>query len=217
MKDIISKRRKELGLTQQELADKLYVSDKVISKWETGKSIPDTSLLVDLSNILEISLDELLNSGKEVSQENIKLAIADHAKIKYNNVLIITITLAIVSLLLFFVAKIVDYNAYQNKYEILILILYILSSIVFIGSIGFFFIARNKIFMDFPRCKDTDKPRVKTIIISYGFIVFTSTLVMACTHGLEVFEIFIILLIAGFSETLVFILIYYLYKKITNQ
>lgn len=38
MKDIISKRRKELGLTQQELADKLFVSDKVISKWETGVS-----------------------------------------------------------------------------------------------------------------------------------------------------------------------------------
>lgn len=38
MKDIISKRRKELGLTQQELAEKLFVSDKVISKWETGIS-----------------------------------------------------------------------------------------------------------------------------------------------------------------------------------
>ncbi len=217
MKDIISKRRKELGLTQQELADKLYVSDKVVSKWETGKSIPDTSLLVDLSNILEISLDELLNSRKEVSKSNIKLAISDHAKIKYNNVLIITIILAIVSVLLFFVARIVDYNAYQNKYELLILILYILSSIVFIGSIGYFFIARNKIFIDFPRCKETDKPRVKTIIIFYGFIVFAATLVMACTHGLEVFEIFIILLIAGFIETLAFILFYYLYKKITHQ
>lgn len=39
MKEIISKRRKELGLTQQELADKLFVSDKVISKWETGVSL----------------------------------------------------------------------------------------------------------------------------------------------------------------------------------
>ena len=44
MKDIISKKRKELGLNQQELADKLFVSDKVISKWETGKSVPETSL-----------------------------------------------------------------------------------------------------------------------------------------------------------------------------
>ena len=38
MKNIILTRRKELGMTQQQLADKLYVSDKVISKWETGVS-----------------------------------------------------------------------------------------------------------------------------------------------------------------------------------
>lgn len=39
MKDIISARRKELGLTQQQLAEKLNVSDKVVSKWETGDSL----------------------------------------------------------------------------------------------------------------------------------------------------------------------------------
>lgn len=61
MKNIILKRRKQLGLTQQELADKLFVSNKVISKWETGKSVPDTSMLVELSKVLNISLDELLN------------------------------------------------------------------------------------------------------------------------------------------------------------
>lgn len=49
MKDIISRRRKELGMTQQELADKLFISDKVVSKWETGKSIPDTTILIDLA------------------------------------------------------------------------------------------------------------------------------------------------------------------------
>lgn len=56
MKDIILKRRKELGLTQQQLAEKLYISDKVISKWETGKSIPDTAILVDLAKALEITV-----------------------------------------------------------------------------------------------------------------------------------------------------------------
>lgn len=45
MKDIIAKRRKELGLTQQQLAEKLNISDKVISKWETGKSLPDTAIV----------------------------------------------------------------------------------------------------------------------------------------------------------------------------
>ena len=71
MKDIIVRRRKELGLTQQELADKLFVSDKVISKWETGKSVPDTSILVELANVLGISLNELLKSEKDVTEGSI--------------------------------------------------------------------------------------------------------------------------------------------------
>ena len=75
MKNIILKRRKQLGLTQQELADKLFVSNKVISKWETGKSVPDTSMLVELSKVLNISLDELLNVNNEETDKNIKLAI----------------------------------------------------------------------------------------------------------------------------------------------
>lgn len=81
MKDIISKRRKELGLTQQALADKLFVSDKVISKWETGKSVPDTSILVELSKVLEISLDELLKSGKETGTERFLFFVAQKIKI----------------------------------------------------------------------------------------------------------------------------------------
>ena len=52
--------RKEKGLTQKELAEKLYISDKAISKWETGVSIPDVALLVPLSEILDISVTELL-------------------------------------------------------------------------------------------------------------------------------------------------------------
>ena len=73
MKNIILKRRKQLGLTQQELADKLFVSNKVISKWETGKSVPDTSMLVELSKVLNISLDELLNVNNEETDKNINI------------------------------------------------------------------------------------------------------------------------------------------------
>ena len=60
MKDIIATRRKELGYTQQQLAEKLNISDKVVSKWETGRSLPDTSMLTDLAEVLEISVSELL-------------------------------------------------------------------------------------------------------------------------------------------------------------
>lgn len=64
----IKKRRKELGLTQKELADKLNVSFQAISKWETGETLPDTSLLLILCNELETSVDTLLNGGVVVSK-----------------------------------------------------------------------------------------------------------------------------------------------------
>lgn len=52
--------RKEKGFTQKELAERLFLSDKAISKWETGASIPDTALLIPLSELLGVSVTELL-------------------------------------------------------------------------------------------------------------------------------------------------------------
>lgn len=58
---LIASRRKALGMTQQALADKLHITNKAISKWETGEGLPDISILRDLALVLEISVDELLN------------------------------------------------------------------------------------------------------------------------------------------------------------
>ena len=52
--------RKEKGYTQKELAEKLFISDKAISKWETAVSIPDTALLVPLADLLGVTVTELL-------------------------------------------------------------------------------------------------------------------------------------------------------------
>ena len=62
---LIAKRRKELQMTQQILADKLSVTNKAVSKWETGQGVPDVSLLKSLANILEITVDELLDGEEE--------------------------------------------------------------------------------------------------------------------------------------------------------
>ncbi len=61
--EIIASRRKALGYTQADLAKKLYVSDKAVSKWERDLASPDVASLPALANILEISVDELL-AGK---------------------------------------------------------------------------------------------------------------------------------------------------------
>ena len=56
----MAQHRKEKGYTQKELAERLFLSDKAISKWETGVSIPDIALLVPLAELLEVSVTELL-------------------------------------------------------------------------------------------------------------------------------------------------------------
>ena len=56
--------RKKKGLTQQQLADLLNVSNRAVSKWERGKNLPDASLMLELSKILGISVNELLNGEK---------------------------------------------------------------------------------------------------------------------------------------------------------
>ena len=56
----IAQRRKERNMTQRELAEKLHVTDKAVSKWERGAGCPDISLLEPLAEALELSVDQLL-------------------------------------------------------------------------------------------------------------------------------------------------------------
>ena len=65
----IAERRKNAGLTQFQLAEKLNITDRAVSKWETGKSLPDSSIMLDLCGILDISVNDLL-SGEVVTMDN---------------------------------------------------------------------------------------------------------------------------------------------------
>ena len=61
--------RKKANLTQMQLAEKLGITDKAVSKWERGVAMPDTSIMIELCDILSISVNELL-SGEKISMEN---------------------------------------------------------------------------------------------------------------------------------------------------
>lgn len=61
--------REKLHLTQSQLAEKLCVSDKAVSKWETGKGFPDISLIEPLAEVLRVSVPELL-SGEQIMNAN---------------------------------------------------------------------------------------------------------------------------------------------------
>jgi len=212
MKDIIVRRRKELGLTQQELADKLFVSDKVISKWETGKSVPDTSILVELADVLGISLNELLKSEKDVTEGSIKSAMADKVDIKYKNVLLITSLFIVIGTVLFFVPGLISY--YYHR--ILVVMLYMLGILFLVFSIFYFLISRNKLIIDYPRFKEVDKKYINRLLVIYGIATFTITLLIALNNGLDFFELSIVLIIAVLIEIGVYILIYKLINRKNN-
>ena len=65
----IAQRRKEANLTQAQLAEKLNITDRAVSKWETGKSMPDSSVMLPLCEILKISANDLL-SGEIVNESS---------------------------------------------------------------------------------------------------------------------------------------------------
>ena len=65
----LAEERKAKNLTQAALAQKLYVSEKTISKWENGRSLPDTSLLLVLCSVFDVSLNELL-SGERLKKND---------------------------------------------------------------------------------------------------------------------------------------------------
>lgn len=68
----IKEKRKNLNLTQEEVAEKLFVSRQTISNWENGKTLPDIESLISISELYEISLDELIKGDKKM-QRKIKI------------------------------------------------------------------------------------------------------------------------------------------------
>ena len=67
----IASLRKEQGLTQAVLAEKLGITDRAVSKWETGKCLPDAAIMPELCKILGISVNELL-AGEKIAMDNYK-------------------------------------------------------------------------------------------------------------------------------------------------
>ena len=106
MGKFIARLRKEKNMTQKDLADKLYVSDRAVSKWERGLNFPDITLLKKLSEVLGVSLTELLNGermediSKEKSDEILEDGVKHYEKQAYKNIIIKV--LLIIPIIIFF-------------------------------------------------------------------------------------------------------------------
>lgn len=125
--NFISKLRKEKGLTQQDLANELNLTDKAISKWERGLSCPDISLLIPLSEILEVSVNELLlgeklnnnitkSSADKSTKEAIKISINELTRNKKKNKLL-KYSLLILIFIIFIIITFQVIRNYNEKLE----------------------------------------------------------------------------------------------------
>ena len=166
--NFIKTKRKELGITQEELANKLFVTEKAISRWETGRGTPDISLLLPLSKELNIDVSELLNGEENKKSKNDVEQLIEYNEItkanKYNFQFKLTFLFYILSILSFLFYLRFEYDPnIQVNYFIRLLIIVIASILIIIG---------NKIYSNNYVEKIEDKKKVSKISNIIIFIYY---------------------------------------------
>ena len=171
--NFIKLKRKKLGLTQEELTQKLFVTEKAISRWETGRGTPDISLLIPLAKILNVDVSELLN-GENKIEEVIKYDELNK-KYKFNLPFKLIILFYILSILTFLIYLRFEYDPHIELNYFIRLILIIISSV--------FIIIGNLIYSNNYVEKLSDKNKVKifslTIIFIYYIILLFNMVIFA--------------------------------------
>ena len=160
--NFIKTKRKELGLTQEELAQKLFVTEKAVSRWETGRGTPDISLLIPLAKILNVDVSELLN-GENNIEEVIKYNELNK-KSKFNLQYKIIILFYILSILTFLIYLRFEYDPNIELNYFIRLTLIIIASI--------FIITGNSIYSNNYVEKLEDKKKVTKFSLGIIFIYY---------------------------------------------
>ena len=135
---LIKEKRKEKKMTQQELADKLCVSNNVISKWENEVSIPPLDLLIPLCKYLNIDINQIFKD-----EEAIDILILERKKFakKLNNS---TIVFTIINIILYvFIGAVL--NKYNLSDSVILLIFSLITLIVINFIIYFIYVIRDRI------------------------------------------------------------------------
>ena len=132
--EFIAKLRKEKNMTQQQLADKLCVTDRAVSNWEHGRRLPDYSILKELCDILSISINELF-AGKRIEKENYNkiadenllnvIEKIDEENKKFQKRMTIALLITVLSTML-----IISLLPLKNTKDVVIFILLIIMSII---------------------------------------------------------------------------------------
>jgi transcriptional regulator with XRE-family HTH domain len=161
----IAECRKKNNLTQAQLAEKLFISDRAVSKWENGKSMPDSSIMLSLCKELKITVNDLLN-GEVVSMdkyneqmENKLLEMVKEKEKTDKQLLNLEVVIGILSLLVLFIPIIIGALLPIEKDWIRLVI-------VFSGMIpcliGFFFALKIEQVAGYYECKECGHRYVPT-------------------------------------------------------
>ncbi len=175
--NFIKTKRKELGMTQEELAEKLFVTEKAISRWETGRGTPDISLLIPLSKVLKVEVSEILVGKESKKQMNEIEKLIEYNEMKKTRKLSFTFYLVAV----FYILSIVSFLIYlRYEYNPNIELNYFLRLLLFVIA-SIFLIIGNKIYGNFYVEKVEDKKKItkfsQSIIFIY-YIIFLFNMVL---------------------------------------
>lgn len=170
--EFIKEQRKLKGLTQAELAEKLNISEKAVSKWECGKGFPDTSLILPLCEELNISANELLSAKKindeqeyKISAENNLIKMQSHEEMVIKLALKIEWVLGTLSVLV--LLGLIVIAAYWDTYTWLRVLLCIGGAVF--ALVGLFFciiIEKDAGFYQCRHCEHKFIPTLKQAIFS---------------------------------------------------
>ena len=160
----IAERRKSKGFTQMQLAEKLSITDRAISKWETGKSLPDSAIMLELCDILGITVNDLL-SGEVVSMENYKKELENNLismvkEKEENDKRLLTLEWVIGSLSVFVIVIPVLLSAFLNIEDWQRIIVALTGVIP--GFVGFFFALKIEQMAGYYECKECGHKYVPT-------------------------------------------------------
>ena len=180
--NFIKLKRKELGITQEELAKKLFITEKAISRWETGRGTPDISLLIPLAKELKIDVSELLNGEEKRNNKNDVEQIIEYNELtknnKYNFQFKLTIFFYGLSILTFLLYLRFEYNPnIEINYFIRLLIIVISSIFIIIG---------NKIYSNnyVEKLKDKKKAeKLSNIIVFIYYIILLFNMVIFARYS----------------------------------
>ena len=180
--NFIKLKRKELGITQEELAKKLFITEKAISRWETGRGTPDISLLIPLAKELKIDVSELLNGEEKRNNKNDVEQIIEYNELtknnKYNFQFKLTIFFYGLSIFIFLLYLRFEYNPnIEINYFIRLLIIVISSIFIIIG---------NKIYSNnyVEKLKDKKKAeKLSNIIVFIYYIILLFNMVIFARYS----------------------------------